>query len=269
MASTTRNLVRFSDTLRDKVRREIRGAQAAEVVSYDADTQQAVIRFPQPVPVLTVDEDGEEQTTWRAQPTMDGVPVMFPGTAQGSLTFPVPAGARGLFVPFESDHASYLVTGTAPTALRGDDRHTLGCGGVFVPGAMVGTLPAAPEATVLAGADVRLGSETATEAMARADRAEAQLRALADRLYFLESWANQFASYLQSLHLTAAAAGAPVGVPLVAVPPLWAPGTPLVGVPVADWLSWDDPRPWAPLQGDTPAGYAGTGNTGADQVKGV
>lgn len=266
--TANRNLVNYADALKASVLADLRGAQPAEVVSYNAAEQTVSVRFPVPRAVRQLTEEGEEETTWQAQPGVDDVPVCFLGSEDGGLTFPVGEGTQGVFLVFEADPGGYLNTGAAPAELGMVERHTLGCGGVFVPMAVAfGTnAPAAPGATVVHGDDVRLAEATATQAMARADRAEAQLLALAERVWFLESWCNQLASYLGQINPALITL---TGIPAL-LPPQWTLINPTPGRPVSNWTGWAGlPRPWAPAQGDLPAGYFGTGNVGADKVKGV
>lgn len=275
MQTGTRGLLRGLDALGGKLRGELRGAQAAVVEAYDAERQQVELSFPQPFPVLVRDDDGEDRVEHRRQPSVDEVPVLFPGTPAGALSYPLAPGDQGLFLVYESDHGAYQQTGETVAELRNTERHTLACGGIFVPMALANTrtVPAAEGATVLSGDDVRLAEATATQAMARADRAEAQLRALAERVWFMESWLNQFASFLELAYPSMVAGGAAGGVPLSALPPSWTTGSPLMGIPVGAWGAWGSPagviRPWIDGQGALPTGYYGTGNTGADKVKGV
>jgi len=256
-----RTLAQFAAGVQARTLADLRAAQPAEVVAYDPTTQTAELRFPLPRQVLA--PDGEAQL-WVQQPNVDGARVLFPGSGQAGLSWPVLPGARGLFVPFEQSADEYTPTGTAPRRVRSADRHTLGCGGVFYPSPLadVENVPAAAGATVLAGDDVRLAEAAATEAIARADRAEAELAALAGRVYFLESWASQLVTTLAATWYTTLVGLNPL---VLGVPAFYqAQNLPPAALPVAPALG-------GPLAGsDTPPpAYVGTGPVGCDKVKGV
>jgi hypothetical protein len=262
---TNRNMARFGGVVADNVLARLRGAQAARVVAYDRARQVVDVEFVLPQTVRRLDDEGEEQVDFRPQPGVDEVPVAFLGTPAAGLTFNIPIGTEGAYIPWERDHSDYQVTGAPPVEQRNLERHTLGCGGIFIPMcvAFEENVPADDDgATVLAGPLVYLADTVGAEAMARADRVNAQLRELADRLYFLESYLNQLQPLL-------AAAGALLTIPPPAFTQVAGVPVPPTGVPVGAWLGWANTPPWVTPGQTPPAGYAGTGDTAADRVRGV
>lgn len=152
---------------------------AAKVISYDRATQKAtvqpVVRFRR------IDPDTDELVEY-TPPPIPGVPVAFPSTSAGSLTFDISAGDLGWLTFGERSHADWLATGTEDVAPQDVRRHALS-DAVFLPGVrpFSDPLPAAAYASgavVLRGDDVRLGDSTATDFVALASLVLSELQSI-------------------------------------------------------------------------------------------
>lgn len=180
-------------------------ALTGRVTEYDATTRTATV---QPLTQRAIErEDGS--LALEDLPPLPSVPVMFPMSGPFSITFPIEVGTTGLILVLsDSDHIwreTQLTKPSEPGDLR---RFSLSCT-KFLPGYTpdaVANPAAAVAALVVKGADVRLGDETATDAVALAPGTNARLDAI-------ESWlaSHVHGGVTTGSGSTAAAPGAPSG----------------------------------------------------------
>lgn len=171
----------FKDSAVDVLRRAARQATAlvnvaspARVLSYDAEARRVNIKL------LTAFDyfDAEGVRRFDAPPTIANVPVLFPGNAADAITWPVEAGDHGLVIFVDRDMSATLANNdvSEPPSAR---RHALS-DAVFLPF----DLRQAEYANSVGGAvvvtndDIRLGSTSASDAVALAPTAYANDQAL-------------------------------------------------------------------------------------------
>lgn len=181
-------------TLADVIREHLRAGLAtvhtslpAVVVAYDPALQRATV---QPTIRARVDDPtlGVERPTLAPPPPLPNLPVVWPSGAAGTwaLTGPLSPGDPVTVVVQERSTDEWRHTGvTAPVGAPVDARRwdltdavVVPGGRVFVPGP-AGPLPATaydPAAVVLSGATVKLGSSSATDAVALATLVLAELQ---------------------------------------------------------------------------------------------
>lgn len=155
-------------------------ALPASIVSYDAETQRAVVRVA-PCRRRKDPDQGGAVVCYRP-PDIPGVPVLFPGGGDISLVWPLAAGDRGLVVVCDRSIDEWLATGAAQTEPQDERRHDL-TDSVFVPGLrpFADPVPAAGRdatATVLRASLIKLGSASASDFVALSSKVDAQLSAL-------------------------------------------------------------------------------------------
>lgn len=153
-------------------------ALPATVVSYDRTTQKAVIRI---VPCRRRRGGTGEVEVYRA-PDIPGVPVLFPGGGEISITWPLPAGASGLAVFSDRSMDEWLSQGGVESEPQ-DPRRFDVTDAVFLPGlrSFAEAVPSAglhETAMVVRAADLRLGSASASGFVALAALVEAELQAI-------------------------------------------------------------------------------------------
>lgn len=159
-----------TDTIREIVRSEIARLHTsipAVVLSYDRTTQRATV---QPVVRFSRrDAETGERVTYQAPPIAN-CPVAWPSSGSASLTWDLANGDPCVLVFSERSLDEWLTTGEIDNEPADPRRHHLSDAVVF-PGArsFADALPAAAYAagaTVLRGADIRLGSSAASDAVA-------------------------------------------------------------------------------------------------------
>lgn len=162
--------------------RELNTAEPGQIVDFDSATQTATVR-----PMLqraVLDDDGEYQL--ETPPDIYDVPVIFPRSRLGYLTFPISQGDSGLIVYGMRDIGQWRYTGVQGSP--GDHRVCSMAGAMFLPGLYpdADKLPATNGSHVvlapLSGAYVLLGSSSATEFLAIASKVETQLGKLVDAI---------------------------------------------------------------------------------------
>lgn len=196
LAKTAFDLPREPETtdilrvLSRRVKLSIRTHVPAKVIAYDAATQKATVEVATKQVVKVVDlrripPDAESvegvpptATATRRAFILPNVPVVWPRTIAGYITFPLVAGDTGELHVGDRDLTAWIKAGVAsrPVQLRTHDL----ADSVFHPGLHADTNPITPAtsstATVVAGtAQVQIGSTLATES---ATKAESLLTAL-------------------------------------------------------------------------------------------
>lgn len=141
-------------------------ALPATIVSYDDSEQRAVVKIV-PCRRRKTSSGGEE--CYRPDPVA-GVPVLFPGAGDISLTWPLAQGDAGLLVFCDRSIDEWKSTSAAETEPQDPRRHDL-TDAVFIPGlrSFASPIPSAGvdgTAAVLRAAEIKLGSSSATKAVA-------------------------------------------------------------------------------------------------------
>lgn len=141
-------------------------ALPATIVSYDRTTQKAVIRI---VPCRRRRGGAGEVEVYRP-PEIPGVPVLFPGGGDLSITWPLAAGASGLAVFVDRSMDEWLSEGGVESEPQDPRRFDI-TDAVFIPGlrSFAEAVPAAgtdATATVLRAPMILLGSSAASKAVA-------------------------------------------------------------------------------------------------------
>ena len=154
------------------------------VQSYDATKQLVSV---QPAILNAFDSEVGDRKTERL-PVVQGVPVMFPGSGNGSLTFPLTQGASGLLVFCCRSIDQWLARGGNDVDPLHDHKHLI-TDAVFFPGlrSIPGALNPAPSTTamVLTHPDVRLGSKDASDPVALKSDLQAFVDGLSARVTVL------------------------------------------------------------------------------------
>lgn len=155
---------------------KIRTAVPSRVVSYDAATQRATIQ-PDILAVMNTERGTQSQLPIE----LVEIPIAWPRTSMGYLTFPLGKDDTGLLVISDRSIDKWSTQGVA-TDPGFNHTHNL-IDGVFYPGLHPDTDPITPPtdgtATVLEGTEVHLG-QGATDLIALAGKVEAQLKVLFD-----------------------------------------------------------------------------------------
>lgn len=137
-------------------------AMPGRIMAYDADLQSASVQPS--VYANYVNEQGD--TVHEPLPVVQGVPVVFPGGGEWSITFPIEAGMTGLLVFMNCSIDRWLVGDGRDTNPVDGRRHSL-ADAVFIPGLRPFGNPVAPapaqDAMVLEGPDVRIGGYDGAE----------------------------------------------------------------------------------------------------------
>ena len=167
-----------ADVLREVIEDRLRAvhtALPAEVVEWDATTQTVSARPT--VWGATPDQDGRYVD--EPLPTIFDVPVMFPRSGGGYITFPIAAGDTVLLVFAERSIGQWRYTGRDGSP--GDQRtHTLS-GAVAIPG-LFPRSGALPSSAIVAGSvvivgttEVRLGAPTASDFVALSSKVDTEI----------------------------------------------------------------------------------------------
>jgi hypothetical protein len=149
------------------------------IKEWDPDTQTASV-LPA---VQTAVRDLKGRHIFETLPLIYDVPVMFPRTLAGYMTFPIQVGDTGLLIFPELDPAQWRSSdpSAAPRSAGDQRRHGLS-GAVFIPGLYQGAYRITdfdPDNVVLASETfVKLGDATATQYPSLADLVDTQLTAL-------------------------------------------------------------------------------------------
>jgi len=158
--------------------REFHTAEPGRIVSFDAAKQTAIVR-----PMLqraVLDDDDEYQL--ETPPDIHDVPVQFPRSRLGYLTFPISQGDSGLIVYAMRDIGQWRYTG--PQGSPGDQRVASMAGAVFLPGLYPNAdkLPTVNTTHVvlapLQAAHLLLGGPNATQFIAMANLVLSELNAI-------------------------------------------------------------------------------------------
>jgi hypothetical protein len=155
--------------------RELNTSEPGEIVSYDATTQTARVR---PLLARAVPDDDNALILEYAPDVFD-VPVMFPRSLKGYLTFPIGAGDTGLLVYPMRDIGQWRATGQRGDP--GDNRICTMAGAVFIPGLVPDSQQLANVSTsdvvlgVLLTAKLLLGGPTASDYVALSSKVETEL----------------------------------------------------------------------------------------------
>lgn len=160
-ASPGLKLGRLFDLAERKMRLGLRVAEPGRVVNYDPILQRADVTRE----LVTVVRGNTPQTADVETPVLppmllQRVPVLWPRTALGYVTFPLVAGDTGLLVFCDRSLERWKSAGT-PDAPADARAHSF-ADGVFVPGMHADTNPITPptrlDATVIEGPTIRLGA---------------------------------------------------------------------------------------------------------------
>ncbi len=183
MSTRTTDQPSEAETIREIVRSEIARLHTsipAVVLSYDRATQRATV---QPVVRFSRrDAETGERITYLAPPVANR-PVVWPSSGTVSLTWDLSNGDPCVLVFSERSLDEWLTTGERDNEPQDPRRHHLSDAVVFPGGrSFADALPAAAYAagaTVLRGADIRLGSSAATDAVSLSSLVASNLNALA------------------------------------------------------------------------------------------
>lgn len=126
------------------------------------------------------EEDDRGELVEQPLPEIRGVPVSFPGTRSAGMYFPLAAGDTGMVVVSEVSLDRYKEDGDkGPPQNR--ERNGLN-GAWFIPGVFPGSdvsdAEGDPDATVVLGDDVRLGSSAASQFVALANLVKSELESI-------------------------------------------------------------------------------------------
>jgi hypothetical protein len=158
--------IHLEDVLAEHLRVALEGVQTAlpgVVVRADLERQRLDVR-PTGGRVVVHPDTGAE--SYRRYSVIEGVPIAYPQSRAGGITFPVDVGDEVLLV-FGSHSLDSWLGGRDGDSPADDRRHHL-TDAIAIPG--VGrrpVLPASARATVVHGADVRIGGADATSRAAR------------------------------------------------------------------------------------------------------
>lgn len=137
-----------------------------EVVTYDAATQTAAVR----VAIKGGFRGRDGQPVYEDRATLPGVPVCFPVSAAGSITWDLAAGDRVLILCGSRSLDEWKAQGGGGITARDQRRHALqdafALPSLPCPAAPIPAEGIAAGGVVVAGADVRLGSGAAVEPVA-------------------------------------------------------------------------------------------------------
>lgn len=139
-------------------------AMPGRVESYDPEDQKADV---QPLVFgARISESGDRVA--ERMPVVQGVPVMFPGAGDFSITFPIEEGTTGLLIFTYASLDVWLNKGGEVDPVN-DRRHSL-ADAVFIPGLRPFSSPITPEpeedALVVNAARIKLGSNDADDPVA-------------------------------------------------------------------------------------------------------
>lgn len=168
-------------------RAEIHTSKPGSVVTYDKDTQTAVIRLGVQAVIPSGDDDTPDTT--ETYPDLLGVPVWFPGSGTFYMAWGLQAGDTGLVVFCDTDLGQWRASDGSRAVDPGvTSRHSL-AGAIFVPGVFVQSA-ANPDASgtdntrwgIRGGTkiEIRSGAIEAggTKALAESDDVKAHLAAI-------------------------------------------------------------------------------------------
>lgn len=171
----------LASRLLDAARGGISVACTAEVLSFDRTRSEARVRPL--VSALRASDDGDEQVD---APTIDGVPVVFPGGGGFAITFDVEAGDLGTLIIRDRSHDEVDAGDTSYPVQAASRRRFDLADAVFLPGFVAPgdgrpSNQAAADALVMrlpSGAELRIGSATASKALALAEKVDARVDTL-------------------------------------------------------------------------------------------
>jgi hypothetical protein len=152
----------FADALERRTQLNVRTHIPCRVLSYDANKQRVEIELG--TVEVAKNQDGSE--TVAAPIVLPSVPILFPGTADSYINFPIEAGDTGMALICDRSIAAWRTDGKAhPPSLPG--LHNL-ADAVFVPGLRHDGSPL-PKATmggmVLESASIQLGAGAVSPAV--------------------------------------------------------------------------------------------------------
>lgn len=154
-----------------------------KVVSYDRTTQTAAVQV---VPRLRWRNPETDEVVHEQVPVLPQVPILFPAGKGVSITWDLDPGDEVWVVLGDRSIAEWKSTGNGDTEpaipRRWDFSDAVAIPGGRPPASPLGATAVAPGAVVVRGADIRLGSATATEYVALSTQVLAQLTALAATL---------------------------------------------------------------------------------------